>query len=60
MSTATAKPTTALSESGKWAPRLAGPPALIAASLGMLIVGILIGNATRKRIDRWSHGISLM
>ncbi len=61
MSTATAKPPTAVGESGKRAgPRLAGPPALIAASVAMLIVGILIGNAARRRIDRWSHGISLM
>ena len=59
MSTATAKLPTAVGESGKRAARrLAGPPVLIAASVAMLIVGILIGNAARKRIDRWSHGIS--
>ena len=61
MSTATTELPTALSEGGKRAiPRLAGTPVLIAASVAMLIVGILIGNAARKRIDRWSHGISLM
>jgi hypothetical protein len=31
---------------------------LIIASVAMLLVGILIGSAARKRIDRWSHGIS--
>ena len=61
MSTAATELPTALSEGGKRAlSRLAGAPALIAASVAMLIVGILIGNAARKRIDRWSHGISLM
>jgi hypothetical protein len=40
--------------------RLAGASTLITASVAMLIAGILIGNAARKRIDRWSHGISLM
>jgi len=59
MSTATAEPATALSENGKWAvARLTGPYTLIAASVAMLIAGILIGNAARKRIDRWSHGMS--
>jgi uncharacterized membrane protein YjjP (DUF1212 family) len=38
--------------------RVAGPSTLIAASVAMLIAGILIGNAARKRIDGWSHGIS--
>ena len=59
MSTVTAGPAAAVSESSKRTlARLAGTPALIAASVAMLIVGILIGNAARKRIDRWSHGIS--
>jgi hypothetical protein len=31
---------------------------VIIASVTMLIIGILIGSAARKRIDRWSHGIS--
>jgi hypothetical protein len=35
--------------------RLAGRPALIAATLAALITGIAIGNAARKRIDRWAH-----
>jgi hypothetical protein len=59
MSTTTVEPATAASESSNRAlARLAGPYTLIAASLATLIVGILIGNAARKRIDRWSHGIS--
>jgi hypothetical protein len=61
MSTETTGPDTALSESSK--PRLAGRAGmsvLITASVATLVVGILIGNAARKRIDRWSHGISVM
>jgi hypothetical protein len=59
MSTPTAEAVTAVSERSKRTlARLAGPYALIAASVATLIVGILIGNAARKRIDRWSHGIS--
>jgi hypothetical protein len=59
MSTATAGPVTALSETSKRTyARLAGVSTLIIASVAILIVGILIGSAARKRIDRWSHGIS--
>ena len=59
MSTATARPGPALSESSKRTfARLAGMSTVIIAGVGMLIVGILIGSAARKRIDRWSHGIS--
>ena len=59
MSTATAGPSTALSEQSKRTfVRLAGMSTVIIASVAMLIVGILIGSAARKRIDRWSHGIS--
>ena len=59
MSTATAEPSTALSESSKRTlARLAGTSTLIIASVASLILGILIGSAARKRIDRWSHGIS--
>ena len=59
MSTATAGPATTLSESSKRTfARLAGMSTVIIASVAMLIVGILIGSAARKRIDRWSHGIS--
>ena len=59
MSTATAESNTAFSESGKGAlARLTGMPTLIIASVAMLVVGVLIGNAVRRRIDRWSHGIS--
>jgi hypothetical protein len=61
MSTAIAEQNTALNESSKRTlARMAGASTLIIASVAMLIVGILIGNAARKRIDRWSHGISLM
>jgi hypothetical protein len=61
MTMTTAEPTTALSQSGKQTlTRLAGTSTLIIASVAILIVGILIGNAARKRIDRLSHGISLM
>ena len=59
MSTATAGPSTALSDSSKRTfARLAGMSTVIIAGVAMLIVGILIGSAARKRIDRWSHGIS--
>jgi hypothetical protein len=59
MSTATAGPRPALSESSKRTfARLAGMSTVIIASVTMLIIGILIGSAARKRIDRWSHGIS--
>jgi len=59
MSTATAGPAAAISESSKRTfARLAGASTLIIASVAMLVVGILIGSAARKRIDRMSHGIS--
>jgi hypothetical protein len=59
MSMATAEPASALSEHSKRTfARLAGASTLIIASVAMLIVGIFIGSAARKRIDRWSHGIS--
>jgi uncharacterized membrane protein YjjP (DUF1212 family) len=59
MSTPIAEAATAVSQKSKrTVARLAGPSALIAASVAMLIAGILIGNAARKRIDGWSHGIS--
>ena len=59
MSTATAGPTTTLSEQSKRTfARLAGLSTAIIAGVAMLLVGILIGSAARKRIDRWSHGIS--
>jgi hypothetical protein len=35
--------------------RLAGLLTLVIASLAALIAGIAIGNAARKRIDRWGH-----
>jgi hypothetical protein len=36
--------------------RPAGTLALITGGLVGLIIGIGIGNAARKRIDRWAHG----
>jgi hypothetical protein len=51
--------------SGRYAPgrsarhhlgKLAGTLALITGGLAGLIIGIGIGNAARKRIDRWVHG----
>jgi hypothetical protein len=36
--------------------KLAGESALITAGLAGLIIGIGIGNAARKRVDRWTHG----
>jgi hypothetical protein len=59
MSTATAGPATAISETSRRTfARLAGMSTVIIAGVAMLVVGILIGSAARKRIDRWSHGIS--
>jgi hypothetical protein len=59
MSTATAGPATTLSEQSKRTfARLAGMSTVIIASVAMLVIGILIGSAARKRIDRMSHGIS--
>lgn len=46
-------------QGGKRNPRkLAGPLALIASALAALLIGIGIGNAARKRIDKWSHAWS--
>jgi hypothetical protein len=38
--------------------RLAGTSTVITASLTALTIGIVIGNAARKRIDRATHGYS--
>jgi hypothetical protein len=38
--------------------KLAKGLALISSALAVLTVGIVIGNAARKRIDRWAHGFS--
>jgi hypothetical protein len=38
--------------------RLAGTSAVISASLTALVIGIAIGNAARKRIDRAAHAYS--
>ena len=59
MSTATARPPVAISDSSRQRlGRLAGASTLIISGVVMLIVGIFIGNAARKRIDKWSHGIT--
>ena len=59
MSTAAASPPAAISdESRRRLARMAWTSSLIISNLAMLIVGILIGSAARKRIDRMSHGIS--
>jgi len=59
MSTATAGPPVAISDSSRRTlGRLAGASALIISSVVALIVGIAIGSAARKRIDRMSHGIT--
>ena len=59
MSTAAGGPATTLSDATRRTfARLAGVSALIAASVASLVLGIFIGSAARKRIDRWSHGIS--
>jgi hypothetical protein len=59
MSTATARPPAAISDSSRQKlGRLAGASTVIISSVVALIVGIVIGNAARKRIDRWSHGIT--
>jgi hypothetical protein len=36
--------------------KLAGALVLFASVLAVLVIGVAIGNATRKRIDRWTHG----
>jgi lipid-binding SYLF domain-containing protein len=42
--------------------KLAKGLALISSALAVLtvgiVIGIVIGNAARKRIDRWAHGFS--
>jgi 2-methylcitrate dehydratase PrpD len=38
--------------------RLAGTSTVLTASLAALAIGIFIGNAARKRIDRATHGYS--
>jgi hypothetical protein len=35
--------------------KLSGAPALIISSVAALIIGITIGNAARKRMDKWAH-----
>lgn len=35
--------------------KLSGALALIISSVAALIIGITIGNAARKRMDKWAH-----
>jgi hypothetical protein len=49
-------PDSPLSENGKRTmTRMAGTAALVAVGLTVLVTGIVIGNAARKRIYKWSH-----
>jgi len=57
MSTATARSPAAISDSSRRTfARLAGASILIISSVAMLVAGIVIGNAARKRIERVSRG----
>ncbi len=57
MSTAAAGQPAAISDSSRRTiVRLAGASILIISSLAMLVAGIVIGNAARKRIERVSRG----
>jgi hypothetical protein len=52
-------PLRAISESSKRkVARLAGTSTVLIASVTALTIGIFIGNAARKRIDRATHGYS--
>ena len=52
-------PLRAISESSKRKlARFAGASTVLTASLTALAIGIFIGNAARKRIDRATHGYS--
>jgi hypothetical protein len=59
MSTATAKRPAAISEgSRRKLVRLAWASSLVISNLVMLVVGIVVGNAARKRISRGTRGIT--
>ncbi len=56
MSSVTAGQPAAISDSSRRTlTRLAGASILIISSVAMLVAGIVIGNAARKRIERVSH-----
>jgi hypothetical protein len=49
-------PDSPLSESSKRKiARMATTVAVIVAGVAVLVTGIAIGNATRKRVDKWAH-----
>ena len=59
MTTATAGPPAAISEDSKRRlARLAWVSALVISDLVMLVAGIVIGSAARKRISRRTRGIT--
>ena len=59
MSTATARQPTAISESSKRKlGRLVWASSLIISNLAMLVLGILIGSAARKRIASRTRGLT--
>ena len=59
MTTATAGPPAAISdESRRRLARMAWTSSLIISNLAMLVLGIVIGSAARKRISRRTRGIT--
>jgi hypothetical protein len=57
MTSATARRPAAISDSSRRTlARLGGASILIISSLAMLVAGIVIGNAARKRFERVSRG----
>ena len=59
MSTATARLPAAISESSRRKlVRLAWTSSLVISNLVMLVVGIAIGNAARKRIHKGTRGLT--
>jgi len=59
MSTATARPPAAISEeSRRRLARLAWVSSLIISSVVMLVVGIVIGSAARKRVASRTRGLT--
>ena len=55
-SSAAFPPESPLSESSKRKlARMGATVALAAAGLAALVMGIVIGNAARKRVDKWAH-----
>ena len=59
MSTAAASPRAAISdESRRRLARMAWASSLIISNLAMLVLGIIIGNAARKRIAKETRGFN--